>query len=219
MLRVILLVAVLFVGIVVLGYVVSHSYEVVDEGRLLPYTDAQVAKLRFFDEVTLYVTKERPRPLDVVNATLFAMLAGVALFSLLLLQPVRGSDERVKVFLVIALLGSLYLAADEMLGIHETVGHNLRFLADLPAVHRPDDVVFASYAVPAVIVVVVFKDLIWSSRPVALLFAAGLALFVVAGAADVAGVGIDELAEPLSTGCLGAGFTRIALAHVRDADA
>jgi hypothetical protein len=104
-----------------------------------------------------------------------------------------------------------------MLGIHETIGHNLRFLADLPGVHRPDDVVFASYCVPAVVVMVVFKDLIWSSKPVAMLFAAGLALFVVAGAADIAGIGIDELAEPLSTGCLMAGCTRIALVHVRDA--
>jgi hypothetical protein len=201
---VLLLAVGVFVAIVVLGYVVSHSYEVVDEGRLLSYTDAQVAKLR-------------PRPLDVVNATLFAMLAGIALFSLVLMRPARGVDKRVTLFLAIALLGSVYLAADEMLGIHETIGHNLRFLADLPGVHRPDDLVFASYGIPAVVVMIVFRELLWSSRQVTMLFAAGLALFVVAGAADVAGVGIDELVEPMSTGCLLAGFTLFALEHVRDA--
>ena len=71
--------------------------------------------------------------------------------------------------------------------------------------------ILAAYIVPALFVLARFRKVILSSRGALAFFALGLGLFVVAGAFDVIGVGIDELVEPLSAACIVGGFTRIAL--------
>ena len=83
-------------------------------------------------------------------------------------------------------LGLAFLALDEMLALHETIGYNLDFLADLPGVNSPEDVVFALYAVPAVAFFVVYRDLLAVSRWGIRLVALGVALFGVAAVLDVA---------------------------------
>ena len=59
-----------------------------------------------------------------------------------------------------AAAGAAFLAADDLLGAHETVGHNLGILAALPVVDHPDDAVLGLYA----LVVVAFA---WSRRHLA----------------------------------------------------
>lgn len=206
------------VALAVAAYVVSKNYEVVREGRLMPWP-GHVAEIRFFGEFTLFVNQERTRPLDVMDAALLAMLAGTLLFALTLLRRAGAGSGRERAFLGVALVGALWLAADESLVLHETIGSNLRFLADLPGVHRPDDVVFASYAVPAAAFAIVFRRIVLASRTATILFGAAAGLFVVAGLFDIAGIGADELVEPLSSACLLAGFTVLALGILRDADA
>ncbi len=71
--------------------------------------------------------------------------------------------------------------------------------------------ILAAYIVPALFVLARFRKVILSSRGALAFFALGLGLFVVAGAFDVIGVGIDELVEPLAAACIVGGFTRIAL--------
>ncbi len=53
--------------------------------------------------------------------------------------------------------------------------------------------ILAAYIVPALFVLARFRKVILSSRGALAFFALGLGLFVVAGAFDVIGVGIDEL--------------------------
>jgi hypothetical protein len=208
--------AVLGVLLLVAAYVLSKNYDVVDEGNLLPYP-ANVAKIRFFDQFTLYVAQERTRPLDVIDASLLAMLAGMAFFVLALLRQAAAGTKRLQAFFGLCLLGALFLAVDESLALHESLGDNMQFLTSLPGVHRPDDLIFASYGVPALVFVAVFRDVILSSRTARRLFAAGVALFFAAALFDVAGIGFDELAEPLSSGCLLAGFAVLALDTLRNA--
>jgi len=196
------------------AYAFSKNYELLAEGQLLPYTEGEVDRVRFFDAFTLYIARESVRPLDVVNTVALAMLAGISLIALLLGIRRRGTRAHVNAFFLVCLLGSLYLALDESLAIHETLGDNMRFLADLPGVHRPDDAIFAGYIVPAVIVLVVFRDIIRSSRGSLAFFAMALGFFVAAGTFDVIGIGIDELMEPLSAACIIGGFTTVALDHL-----
>jgi hypothetical protein len=205
------------VALIALAYGVSKNYEVVAEGSdLLPYP-AQVAKIRFFDAFTLYVAQERTRPLDVIDAVLLSMIAGTAFFARALLRQARADSSRGGAFLLVAGLGALYLAADESLALHETIGDNLLFLSSLPGVERPDDLIFAGYILPAIVIVILFRDVIRASPAAIPLFGAAIALYFAAGAMDVAGIGVDELLEPLSSGCLLAGFTVLALDLLRAA--
>jgi hypothetical protein len=202
------------VALAVAAYAVSKNYEVVREGRLLPWP-GHVAEIRFFGTFTLFVNQERTRPLDVMDTTLLAMLAGTLFFALRLLRRAAAGSPRERAFLALGLVGALWLVADESLALHETIGDNLRFLARVPGAHRPDDVIFASYVVPAAAFAIVFRRLMLATRTATLLFGAAAALFVLAGLFDVAGIGADELAEPLSSACLLAGFTHVALGILR----
>ncbi len=206
----------LVVALAVAAYAVSKNYEVVREGQLMPWP-GQVAEIRFFDAFTLFVNQERTRPLDAMDAALLAMLAGTLFFALTLLRRARAGSPREHAFLALALVGALWLAVDESLALHETIGNNLRFLADLPGVHRPDDVVFASYVVPAAAFAIVFRRIVLASRTATILFGAAAVFFVLAGLLDVAGIGVDELVEPLSSACLLGGFTVLAVGILRDA--
>jgi len=198
------------VALTVGAYVVSKNYEVVREGQLMPWPGHE-AEIRFFGAFTLFVDQERTRPLDVMDAVLLAMLAGTLLFALMLLVRARAGSPHERRFLAVALAGALWLAGDESLALHETVGDNLRFLTDLPGVHRPDDAIFASYVVPAAGFAFVFRRMLLACRPATLLFGGAAALYLLAGLFDVAGIGADELVEPLSSACLLAGFTVLAV--------
>jgi len=197
--------------LVVVAFALSKNYERIAEGQLLPYTEGEVAQVRFFDSFTLYIAREQPRLLDAFTTVALAMVSGIALFAFALASRRPMADPRARAFFLVCLLGTLFLAVDESMAIHETIGHNMRFLADLPGVHRPDDVIFASYIVPALIVLVLFRRLIFSSRGALAFFAAGLGLFVAAGVFDLIGIGVDELIEPLLGACFIGGFTTIAL--------
>lgn len=213
--KIVVAIGALLLLLIVSAYVVSKNYEVVAEGSLLSYTDAQVAKLRLFDEFTIYVAKERPRPPDILNGVMLAMLAGIALFALALIPTGDREARRIRVFFALCWTGFAYVAADELMGIHETLGHNLQFLGAVPGVHRPDDVIFAAYVVPALLVLFIYRRMFLSSKLVLALFGTAIGFFAVAGVMDIAGIGLDELAEPLSAIFILAGFMKLALEQVR----
>jgi hypothetical protein len=204
------------VVLIAVAFLVSKNYDVVAEGELLPYP-AQVAKIRFFDAFTLYVAQERTRPLDVIDAVLLSMLAGTAFFARAQLRQAGAGASRAAVFLLVCGLGAMFLAGDESLALHETLGDNMRFLSSLPGVERPDDAIFAAYIVPAAVVAFLFRDVIRSSRAALPLLGAAVVLFIGAGLMDVLGIGFDELFEPLSSGFLLAGITVLALDALRAA--
>lgn len=113
----------------------------VRRGELLPFFESyEVAEVRLFGMRVYADTSAGLADLLTVSA-----LAGtsVALGLSALLMYRRGATSA-RAFGVAA-LGAAFLAADDILAAHETVGHNLGFLASLPVIDHPDDVIVALY--------------------------------------------------------------------------
>ncbi len=115
----------------------------VRRGELLPFFDHyEVAQARLLG-VSIYVdTSSGLADLLTVTALLGVSLA-LATCAVLLRR--RGS-ERATVFAAAA-AGAAFLALDDLVSAHETVGHNLGFLASLPVIDHPDDVIVGLYGV------------------------------------------------------------------------
>lgn len=192
-----------------LVYLAPSLYEVQAKGKgppLVPYEGSGlVYKVRVLDLFSVYADEEsRPAP-DKLSSIGLVAAATMCFMSLLLLGAAAG-DRRLRRFYAFATAGLAYLAADELFAFHESLGHNLRFVADLPGVERPDDVVFLSYAVPLAIFAWAFRDVLTAQRRAVQLFAVGTAFFAVSVVADLAGVSIDEPAEVVASLLLLAGL-------------
>lgn len=195
-------------------FLAPELYSVVDKGRdVRPYDSGVVYEIRLFDSVTVYAAEEsRPDP-DAISGSAMVALATAALMTALLLGA-AGAQTRLRNFYALAAAGFGFLAIDEFFALHETFGHNLLFLSDVPGVERPDDVLFALLAVPAAVFLYLFRDVVTSSRRSVNFFVAAIVLFVLAGISDLAGVGTDELFEVLSAGAIVAGFVSLIALHL-----
>jgi hypothetical protein len=187
----------------------SSLYDVVAKGSgppIVPYEGTGVVyKIRVLDLVTIYADEEsRPIP-DKLSSVGLVATATMALMALLLLTAAR-SERRLRRFYLLLTLGIAYLAADELFAFHETIGHNLRFLTDLPGVERPDDLVFLSYALPVGVFAWLFRDIFLAHRLAVQLLVAGAAFFAIATVGDIVGVGVDEPAEVVASVLLLAGL-------------
>ena len=168
----------------ILGLLVAAvvTAEVLARGALLPYTPMTVERVEVLGGIELWVARESLVRLDILNG----LILGVGSLGAFLTAARIGSRApRTFRFFVLLGLGLGFLALDEMLAVHETIGYNLDFLADVPGTNSPEDVVFALYAVPAVAFFVAYRDLIAVSRWGARLVVLGVALFGVAAVLDV----------------------------------
>jgi hypothetical protein len=127
--------------------IVLRNAPVVAEGRLLDFlppgysvTQVRVAGLE------LYVDTSLGRS-DIATSTVLVALA--IYLAYVALQLRRKGDREAGTFAAAA-AGALFLAGDDLLALHETVGHNLGFLASLPGVDHPDDAIMGIYALIAV---------------------------------------------------------------------
>lgn len=190
----------------------SGHYEVLAKGQLLPYTEARVYRVRFFDRFDLWVEPEHRPSADALTAYFLTGLAFVSLAFAWLLH--RLGDRRTAPMFALMFLGGSYLAADEYLGLHESIGHNLQFLATLPGVKRPDDVVIALYTVPAALFAWAYRRPLSISRPALTLLAGGAVLFVTAALADLASAPGEELLEVGAAFVILLAVAETGLAHV-----
>jgi len=161
---------------------VATAEEVARGGDLLPYESAEVVRLELLGLVTVYVEVEQAGGGDLLNAGLLALVAAVAAVGW---SRVRGERGPARVLGGFALVAGA-LALDEALALHETAGHNLRFLAGLPGIERPDDAI------------VVFGAVLLTAAGLACLRTVArvrlaLALFALAGLAGLAAA----LGDPL----------------------
>jgi hypothetical protein len=193
------------------GYLVV-SPEVLDKGHLLAYTDQTVWRVRLFNALDVWVAKESIRALDAVNGLILAAGAGMAAMGALLTGLMAPRTNR---FFLIITAGLAYLAADELFGLHKTLGYNLDFLARMPGTDSPDHVVFALYVFPALAFLVFYWDLILASRWGARLMSGGVLLFGAAAGLKLVNTGIDEQwVEPASSVVLVSGLALVALRHL-----
>jgi hypothetical protein len=189
----------------------SGLYEVTDKGRgpgIVPYDSGLIYKVRVLDSLTLYAPDEaRPHP-DKLTSLVLAAATAMALMTFVLLRAARAA-ARQRSFFAWASAGLALLTLDETFALHELVGHNLHFLADVPGVERPDDLLFALYAVAVAVFAWHFRDLLLAHPRAVRLFAIGGLFFLIAVASDLAGWPLDEVAEPVAGLCLGAGLVLI----------
>jgi hypothetical protein len=193
------------------GVAVARQGEVVARGNLLGAFEAyEVTRVRVMG-VELYVDFSADIG-DVLTAAALSFIAVVLLVAARRLSgPVRGA-------FVDGGCGALFLAADDLLSAHETLGHNLPALVRIPLVDHPDDAVLAVYAV----VVAVF---LWRHRPLRSGTAPGH--WLTAGAAAVLAVAhdvsplhlrmLEESLEVLAAGAASVGVLALVRHHVRDA--
>lgn len=193
----------------------AATYTIVDEGELVPWDVGPIYEVEIFGRVTFYADGETARAGDAVSGILLAATAGVAFLTyVLLLQRSHAADGRARLCFLLATVGAGWLAFDEFAGIHETVGLNLPFLADLPGIERPDDALFLLYAVPAAVFLAAFRHVLFASRGVSALLVAGIALTGVGAILDVGGRYVEELAEPLSAMLILAGFLLLSVRRI-----
>jgi hypothetical protein len=189
-------------------------YEVVDKGHhIRPYDSGEIYEIRIAERVTVYASEESRPNMDVVSGSALVALATAAFMTCLLLL-LSGERRRLVQFYAFAAGGLAFLSADEFLAIHETVGHNLLFLSDIPGIERPDDVIISLYLIPAGAFLYVFRDVIRSSPKAVRLFGAGLVLFALAGLADITGTSLDEVLEILVAACVLGGFVLLMAGHL-----
>jgi hypothetical protein len=197
----------------------SELYEVTDKGRgpgIVPYDSGLMYKLRVLDSLTLYAPDEaRPHP-DKLTSILLAAATAMTLMAFFLVRAARG-DPRSRTFFAWASAGLALLTLDETFALHELVGHNLHFLADVPGVERPDDLLFALYPIAVAVFAWSFRDVLLAHTDAVRMFAIGGLFFLIAVAGDLAGWPVDEVAEPIAGLCLGAGLVLITAAALRRA--
>ncbi len=157
----------------------ARQADVVERGALLPFFETyEVARVRLAG-VELYVDTSSGAG-DVVTAATLALAAAVLLAG----AWAARADPSLRGTMRTAGLGAAFLAADDLLAVHETVGHNLGVLAALPVVDHPDDVVIGLYALVA-------AAFAWRHR--ALLAGAPRRAWAVCAVAGGAAVGHDLL--------------------------
>jgi hypothetical protein len=184
------------------------TVEVVEEGQLLPYNNAEAKKLSILGSFEVYVQRDPPSAVDSFGAMLLVGITGIALLLALALPASRDRGW----FYGLLAAGTAYLAIDELLGGHETIGANIQSLGNLPGVESPEDVIIALYALPALAFLWWFRDAFRASRLGMRLVGLGLALYIVSAVFDVHGAIMDEqFVEVASMAALFAGFLCIAL--------
>jgi hypothetical protein len=140
--RVLLILAPVVAVVSLLGVALLRHAPVVAEGHLLPFLGDYVVYRVRVAGIELYVDKSFGRG-DIVTS---AFLIGLAAYALWLAWTLHRRGVPTFQPLLIAAGGALFLAGDDLLSLHETVGHNLGFLTDVPGVDHPDDVIMGLYA-------------------------------------------------------------------------
>jgi hypothetical protein len=205
------------VAIVALGllmFLAPSAYEVVDKGKdVRPYESGVVYKIKVADTVTVYAAEESQPDMDHISGSALVALATASLIAALLLGA-KGGPSRLRTFYSLAAAGLGYLAFDEFFAVHETVGHNLPFLSDLPGIERPDDLIISLYLIPALAFLYYFRDVFTSSSRAVKFFAAAIAGFVLSGLSDIAGMSVDEPLEVITAAMIVGGFISLLVTHL-----
>ncbi len=202
--------AVVAVGLL-LAVLIARQGEVVARGNLHPaFDDYEVERVRI-GGVELYVDRSSHAG-DALTALALLLAAAVLLIAARRLSgPTRRAFQT-------AGAGASFLAADDLLSAHETIGHNLASLVEIPLVDHPDDAVLAVYAVVA-------AGFLWRQRALARGTPRGP--WLVAGIAAALAVGhdvsplhlgaLEETLEVLAAGAGLIGVIALARTHVRAA--
>lgn len=192
------------------GVALLRQADEIARGNLLATFDSyEVARVRVLG-AEFYVDRSADLG-DVLTAVALALTA-----ALLLRTATRLQADARRAF-VTAAWGALFLAGDDLLSAHETLGHNLPVLARIPVVDHADDVVLAVYAA-------VVAGFVWRHR--AMLAGADRRPWAVAAAAAVLALAhdlgplhlrlLEEGLEVVAAAALAVGVAGVARRHSVD---
>jgi hypothetical protein len=149
--------------------------------------------------LTISADQQIRRPVidpDAFVAIPLVFLAALALATKLLLSAVPGvAGNSFGRFLTVCSVGSAAFAADELCGIHETVGANAVWLSDIPGMDAPDNIFIVLYAVAVAVLAWRYWDVIKQSRVGLAICLAGATLAAVAVAMEVMSYHLEETIE------------------------
>jgi len=210
-----LIVALAGLGALTLLFVVAADRaSVVREGQLLAWGGSNVREVSLAG-VDVYLSSEFRFRIDDLTSWMLVALGSVAALGASL---VGFAARRTWWMLALSAAAGVWLGLDEGLALHETIGHNLGFLADLPGVRAPDDVIVAAYAVLAIAFAVGYRDLLRTSRAALGFFAAGLAVAALAAVfdlGDVISARNEDVVETLAVFVLLVGYVALVRELVR----
>lgn len=210
--RTVTAVAFIVIAVAALAALVAANFEVVAKGQLLPYTKGRIYELRFFDAFNIYVEPEHKPTRDALTAYFLTGISFMSLAFALLLH--RFDAVRPRNMFAVLFAGASFLAADEYLGLHESLGHNMQFLRALPGVTRPDDLIVASYLLPAALFGLVFLRELSRSRRGLWFVGAAFGLVLIGVVADMFSLPGEEAFELLGAGALVMAVAELGVTHV-----
>jgi hypothetical protein len=182
---------------------------------VMPYESGTVKEVRLLGAFTVYVDAESQPTPGILGGLALLILATAAFMTALVLHMV-GGRRRLVAFYALICAGFGFAAFDELFAMHETLGHNLQFLADLPGVTRPDDVVVALYILPAAAFTYYFRDVVLGNRRAVFALAGALGFFALSVAGDVTGqTKFEAVMEVCSGLCIAAFLPLMMYSHLR----
>ena len=126
--------------VVVLAVATARLLLIGDPGVVPPFFDTyEVGRARLLG-AEIYVDRSSGLG-DVMVVLALSVIAATFLLG----ARAVPHDAALRRTFVTAGLGSAFLAADDLLGVHETIGHNLGFFASLPGIDHPDDLIVGIY--------------------------------------------------------------------------
>lgn len=188
---------------------VRMTSTVIAEGDLVPglvnYPVQQVEwlGLRFFVDISVGAS-------DSLTAMTLCAGGAVALIGALLLARSPRETRTTPAALGVIGMMLVWMATDELLGFHETVGHNLSGLRDLPIIDQPDDLLVLTGFALVVAVVLWLRPRLALDRAAAVPLLAAGGLLAIAAATDfVPGAPLEPLEEQMEI--LGAGLVVVSV--------
>jgi hypothetical protein len=201
-------------GILAFLAILYRNYEVLEKGQLLSYTRGKIYKIRFFDSITLFLEPEHSLRSDDLVCFFLLGCAFISLTYAFLLARQPGGIKKPFWMYVTLVLGMVFLTIDEFYGVHESIGHNLQFLASLPLIKRPDDVIILLYSIPVTLFAYIFFRQLSISRKAFKTVILAMVFFALAALSDALSIPFEELFEMGSAGSLLASLIILGSAHL-----
>jgi hypothetical protein len=195
----------IIVGVTIFGlfvYWVVINFDIVREGQILPYTDHNVYEVSIAGLVNFYVQPELRLSDDIITSVIFLGACFISLTFAAILISHGKSSRHVISFLLLLSAGMFYLAADESFGIHESLGHNMQFLAKIPGMTHPDDFIIVMYGLIFLIFLYYYRSVFINKRRPLLYYAAALLLVALAAISDAIEFPLEEVVEMAVVVCV-----------------
>jgi hypothetical protein len=178
------------------------------------YPAGEVKEVRVLGAVDVYYDGEPKPGASVLGAIALFVLATASFVTFVALR-FAGARRQLRWFWLIAAAGLAVAATDELFAVHESVGHNLPWVADIPGVKRPDDFLIGFYLVGALAFAWWFRDVLQEYRPTLFCMVAAIGWFALSAGADLVSSRTEEWFELFAGLFVAAGLLLLMHRHLK----